>query len=92
MTAMLKQMLTTGALGALMIASAHAADPPANAEQCHKLHTEIADAVAKATIPADTKAKLDELFAKLKGHCDAAAFVEAGQTMAAIRDTAGLKN
>lgn len=53
---------------------------------------EIADAVAKVTIPADTRAKLDELFAKLKGHCDAAAFIEAGQTMAAIRDTAGLKN
>lgn len=53
---------------------------------------EIADAVAKVTIPADTRAKLDELFAKLKGQCDAAAFIEAGQTMAAIRDTAGPKN
>lgn len=89
---MLRKMLTASVLGALMIAPANAADPPASAEQCHKLHTEIADAVTKATIPADTKAKLDELFAKLKGHCDAAAFVEAGQTMAAIRDTAGLKN
>ena len=79
-------------MATLLIVPAYAADPPASAEQCHKLHTEIADAVGKATIPADTKAKLDELFAKLKGHCDAAAFVEAGQTVAAIRDTAGIKN
>lgn len=85
-------MLVAVALATALSLPAYAADPPANAEQCHKLHTEIAAAVAKATIPADTKAKLDELFAKLKGHCDAAAFIEAGQTMAAIRDTAGLKN
>ena len=86
---MFKRLLVTAALGALTIASAYAADPPANAEQCHKLHSEIADAVTKVTIPANNKVGLDELFAKLKGHCEAAAFVEAGQTMAAIRETAG---
>ena len=89
---MLSKVLVAGALVALTVAPVHAADPPASAEQCHKLQAEMADAVAKATIPAGTKAKLDELFGQLRGHCDAGAFVVAGQTMAAIRDTAGLKN
>ena len=89
---MLRKMLTVSALGALMIAPAYAAEPPANAEACHKLHGALADAVNKATPPADSKAKLDALFAKLKSNCDTSAFAEAGQVIAEIRDSAGIKN
>ncbi len=93
MTAMMRRILPASALGARTNdCTGLRGLRPASAEQCHKLHSEIADVVAKATIPAGTKAKLDEQFAKLKGHWDTAAFVEAGQTIAAIRDTAGLKN
>ena len=47
---MLRTALIASALAAMTIASVYAAEPPANAEQCHKLHTEIAETVSKAAV------------------------------------------
>ena len=88
---MLRTALIASALAAMTIASVSAAEPPANAEQCHRLHTEIAEIVSKAAVPADAKIKVDELLAALKGHCDASAFTDAVRTAEVIRDTAGIR-
>lgn len=92
MLTILRRFLIASALGVAAVGSASAADPPANTEQCHKVAAEVADAAGKGTPAADAKAKLDELFARLKSDCDAGAFADAVRTADAIRSTAGIKN
>lgn len=81
-----------GAAIAVAVGAAVAADPPTTAEQCHKLTSDMTDAVAKQSPALDAKAKLDDLFGKLKSACDTGALAEATRTAEAIRETAGIKN
>lgn len=88
-------LVAVAAFGAAIMVGfggATAAIPPANAEQCLKLASDMTEAVAKNAPAAETKAKLDELFGKLKSACDAGAFADAMRTTEAIREAAGIKN
>lgn len=81
---MLRRVLFSAALSALMLAPATAANAPTDEDSCAQLLEETESNAADRDLSDEDRAKVDELLNKLEQQCSASEYKEAAQTVAAI--------